>query len=172
MEWAIAVYLLVAVDIFTCGEKASKKDKLMWLLVVILVPFIGFLFYLFLGRKELKKLSLANSKPIDNSGVNTALTPPLTTASNNAMMGKNKSGTESIGTEEPSQVILGKSYSELSAVANEPLSLAQKVSKVTGFAIITIAILGGLFIVFIIVALIMLFNSPPSQSTSGSKGAM
>jgi len=46
----LPIWLIVFVDILKNDFKGN--DKLVWLLVVIFVPFIGPLSYLFIGRKQ------------------------------------------------------------------------------------------------------------------------
>ena len=52
---SIGLWIYCLIDILK--NKFTQNDKLIWILVVILIPFIGSLLYLFIGKNKKLKLS-------------------------------------------------------------------------------------------------------------------
>lgn len=59
--WEILILLFIAVWVYSLVDilrnQFHKNDKIIWLLAVILVPILGAIFYVILGRKKKLKLN-------------------------------------------------------------------------------------------------------------------
>ncbi|PQJ18701.1 PLDc N-terminal domain-containing protein [Tenacibaculum sp. SG-28] len=52
---SIGLWIYCLIDIFK--NKFAQNDKIIWTLVVILIPFIGSLLYLYIGKNKKLKLN-------------------------------------------------------------------------------------------------------------------
>ncbi len=52
---SIALWIYCLIDILK--NKFAQNDKIIWVLVVILIPFIGSILYLFIGKNKKLKLN-------------------------------------------------------------------------------------------------------------------
>jgi hypothetical protein len=53
--------VLFLVDLFLVSKKAKVSEKIFWIAIVLLVPIIGLLIYIFAGRKKMLGATLANA---------------------------------------------------------------------------------------------------------------